>query len=809
MKRILNIILFFSLYLTLFGLTFQHQAPQSYEPKTNVDITLEIIDGIESIKNIELCFGPLGSSTFMSKKMESILEGTAFYRVELTSVELQNKDLRYWFQFELHSGETVFYPDMGLNQEPFFLKAVASPEAEGSAGSDDWVDFSEHETDWPASDYEELNPGLAGFVLLTTNDYGPQEGEYVLAVAYHDIADRIMPGSIVVWVNGKDVTSKALVTENLLSYRDAWPIKEVYSARITAKDKFGNELTSKIFVTDVENKVKKSLPHLRGSLNYAADFHNPDSESNSYAGWADVHASYKKLNLSLHGYHHSREDNNRQPVDRYSLAFSLPSLDLRAGDVTPYFSPLAFGGKNIRGWYGSLYGEHISLELTSGTMTRKTVSGGNHEYSTAFQQKAQGGKLRLGPLRGLSMSFTLAQNRDEIASLDSLDFMRVDSVSGDTLFVVTPKDNLVAAFDTQVNIPQLKTSFGAEIASSLYNSNIWQGPMTSDEISDYIGGFDLIDPADIENLFIVNRNMEPLIPGLHNSAGRAWLRSTIGNHSLDMNANFTGPAYRALGTWGQQQDTQTFAVSDLYHLGRGFLLSGSYNWQKDNLLSTRSETNLQKNWNFQASLRLLKYFTLRGGMFSSNVSNRANPAFSDMSFDPFIRKSASSNFGVGFNNPKLNWLPWMIELNTRRGRSYTCRSLAPDNPENRNESVNFNLASKFGKIPLRFQAAVSHAFSSEYDSCVTVETKSKGWQTRFSYSLFREKLLPWLQYRHATTTGACQSEQRSQLSIGLDAYPWSKLTLGTALGFENTSFSNNPEQNTKSLNWSLTLGQRF
>lgn len=809
MKRILNIILFSLLHLTLFGLTFQHLAPQSYEPKTNVDITLEILDGIESIRNIELCYGPQGSSAFGIKKMETILVGSDFYLVQLTSAELQNQDLRYWFQIELYSGETVFYPDMGLGQEPHFLKAVASSEAEGAAGLDSELNHPKPGIDRQPKDYEELNPGLAGFVLLTTNDYGPQEGEYVLAVAFHDIADRIEPGSILVWVNGRNVTSKAVITENLLTYRDAWPIKEVYSAKITAKDRFGQELTSKIFVTDVENKVKKSLPHLRGSLNYAADFNNEDTESNRYAGWADVHTSYKKMNLSFHGYHHSQEDKNRQPVDRYSLAFSLPSLDLKAGDVTPYFSPIAFGGKNLRGWYGSLYGEHISLELTSGTMTRKTVSGGNHEYPTAFQQKAQGGKLRLGALRGLSMSFTLAQNRDVIASLDSLDFMRVGSMSGDTLFVVTPKDNLVAAFDTQVNIPRLRTSFGAEIASSLYNSNIWFGPMPTDELSSYIGGFDLIDPADLENLFIVNRYMEPLIPGLHNSAGRAWLRTTILNHSLDMNASFTGPAYHALGTWGQKQDTQTLAVSDLYRLGRGFLLSGSYNWQKDNLLSTRSETNIQKNWHFQASLRFLKYFTLRGGMFSSNVSNESNPVFTNMGFDPFTRKSGSSSLGLGFNNPKLNWFPWMIELNARRGRGSTVRVSAPDNPENSSESLNLNLASKFGKIPLRFQATVSHASLREYDSSLTVETTSLGWQTRFSYSLFREKLLPWLQYRHAIIDGASQQEQRILISFGFDAYPWSKFTLGTALGFENTSLSNNPGQNTKSLNWSLTLGQRF
>lgn len=803
MKRILAIFLLFSLYISLSGLVFQHQPPGSYEAKSGTELVLGIIGESEPIAHIDLCYGKMRSPAFATKRMESVLEGSGFFLVRLSSAELQNQDIQYWFRLELLGGETIFYPDIGKDQPPFILKLEGGVEDELQTDPKTPRSASKAEADWPSMEDDEANPGWEGFVLLSTNDYGPQEGEYVLAVAYHGIASLIDPGSIKVFVNDRDVTSKAVITENLLTYRDAWPLRELVKAKIFAKDLHGGSLSSQTFFTNVERKDKKAFPELSGSLNYAGNFHSFAPELNSYSGWGDIHANYKKLGLNLHAAHHNREDPNRQPVDRYSLELTLPSIKAQAGDVTQYFSPIAFGGKNLRGWYGNLYGEYISLEVVSGDMVRNTLSNGDLDYQTAFRQTARGGKLRLGPRRGLSMSFTLAQNRDVISSLDSLDFLRFDAVSGDTLFVVAPKDNLVAAFDTRVNIPRIRTSFGAEIASSLFNSNIWPGPMQPEELGHYIGSSALIDPAELEKIFIVNRNMEPLIPGLHNSAGRAWLRTTILNHSLDLNASFTGPAYRALGAWEQKRDVQTFSVSDLFHLGRGFLLSGSYNWQKDNLFSTRAETNVQNYWQLQGSLRFFKYLSLRGGAFSSDSRNYRNSAISGASFDPCTRKSHTYNLGFGFNNPRLNWFPWLFEITHRQGNSSTIRNNASNSSNSSHSSYNFNLSSKFGKIPLRFQAAASFASLHDEDLPYSSQSKSRVWQARFCYPVWQEKLLPWLEYRHTAVDGG------SLISLGLDAYPWSKMTVSTVLGLEQNSVENQDQANSKSLNWSLSIGQRF
>ena len=809
MKQILVIFLLLASHLTLFGIVFEHQPPEYYEARDGVELALVLLDEVESVISVELCYGRLGSPAYTTKKMDNVLEQRGYYLVRLNSAELQNLDIQYWFRMELLGGGTVLFPDTGMDQEPLILRVVEAPRSDEPQQLEDADDEFGSGLNLVLDDFKEDNPGLKGFVLLSTNDYGPQEGEYVLAVSYHGIANLIDPGSIKVYVNDRDVTAKAIITENLLTYRDPWPMKELVKAKIYAKDRYDRSLYSETFLTNVEHRAKKILPHLRGSLNYAGNFNGSDPDLNSYSGWADIQASYKKLNLTLHAAHHNREDSNRQPVDRYSLELSLPSLSAQAGDVTPYFSPLAFGGKNLRGWYGNLYGEYISLELASGDMVRKTVSNGDPAYNTAFQQTARGGKLRLGPLRGLSMSFTLAQNRDNIASLDSLDFLRFDAVTGDTLFVVAPRDNLVAAFETRVNIPRIRTSFGAEIASSLYNSNIWHGPVQPEELADYIGGFDLIDPSELEKIFIINRNMEPLIPGLHNSAGRAWLRTTILNHSLDVNASFTGPAYRALGAWEQKRDLQTVSVSDLYRLGRGFLLSGSYNWQKDNLLSTRAETNIQNYWQLQASLRFFKHFSIRGGAFSSEARNYRNPAISGVDFDHYTRQAQSFNLGFGFNNPRLNWFPWLVEITHRQGSSSTLRSLATDSFQSNHSSYNLNFASKFGKIPLRFQGAVSHAILINENPDSTGESTSLGWQARFSYPFWQDKLLPWLEYRNNTVNSDSPQQRRSLMSLGLDAYPWSKLTVSTVLGLEQNSIEKGGQDNAKSVNWSLSIGQRF
>ncbi|HNZ07947.1 MAG TPA: hypothetical protein PKI63_09155 [Candidatus Cloacimonadota bacterium] len=726
--------------------------------------------------------------------MDSPLPGTQAFTVRLQPQELQDRELQYWFDFELTDGSTFSYPDEALGGEPYTLKT------EIQSGKED-----------------------VGFVLLSTEEDFAQKGEYVLVVSYFAIADQIDPATIEVWVNGRNVTSLAVITENLLSYRDPKPKTKNYEAVVTALDRQGKLIKSQVFTTLVDPKGGRIKIYTWGGVNFASNFHRyrpqeeyepnqPEDPKNSYAGWLDFNIRYKQLKLNLNALHSSLENPNRQPIDRYCAGLQLGFLTIQAGDQIPQLSPLAMSNKTIRGLYGSLKGQYIGLELTGGEMVRKTIAGGDPDTYTAFRQQALGGKLSLGTERGLLMSLTLARNRDVINSLNPEDYISYDPETADTLFVVAPQDNLVASFDTRINIPALNTNLGVEVAGSLYNRNTWPGPISAEEISQYLNGFDYIDPADLAEVFVINRNMEPILPGLPNCAARAWLRTNFLNNIISVDATATGPVYHALSTWGQKPDTKTVTFSDMFNIGRSFYLSGVYIWQQDNLFGTSASTNTNRIWHLQGTLRLLKYFSLRGSYFNSDATNDENTAVGEgLVFMPCLRNSHYYTVGAGFNNPRVDYLPYFCELNYRNGTDFS-NTIQFGEYRNSTNSINFSLLSKFGRIPLRLQVNASLATLandlSEYIPVLSFNYIS--YHARISYSLFKDKLIPWLQYRRSDYNIANKGDKCNDfLSLGLEAFPWKNMSVNTSLNRMTNVDKSNSNLKHQTITWSLTLGQRF
>lgn len=793
MKRTLLLLCQIALAALLPGIVAIHEPPRIYVAGSNVDLSLDIPAEAETIARINLCYRPSGGTGFSVKTLEMPLPGTQTFTVQLQPQELQGQDLEYWFEFQLTDGSTFSYPDESLGGELFTLKTEIQSSKEA-----------------------------VGFVLLSTEEDFAQKGEYVLVVSYFALAQQIDPATIEVWVNDRNVTSAAVITENLLSYRDPKPKATNYVAVVTARDFQGGLIKSAVFSSKVDPKAGKARLDTWGGLNFASNFHRhqapdeyvpdlPEFPRNNYAGWIDLYARYKQLKLNVNALHSNLEDPNRQPVDRYCVGLQLGFLNIQAGDQVPQLSPLAMSNKMIRGLYGSLTGKYIGLELTGGEMVRKTLAGGDPGSVTAFRQQALGGKLRLGSEQGLSMSLTLARNRDVIDSLDPAEFIYLDPETADTLFVVAPQDNLVASFDTRINIPALNTNLGVEVAGSLYNRNTWPGPISAEEISQYVSGFDYIDPADLAEVFVINRNMEPILPGLPNCAARGYLRTNILNNIIAVDASATGPVYHALSTWGQKPDTKTLTVSDMFNIGRSLFISGAYSWQQDNLFGTSASTNNYRVWHLQGTLRLFKYFSLRGAYFNSDATNALNTDLGEgLVFMPCLRNSHSFTVGAGFNNPRLNYLPYLCELSYRNGTDLSDTPL-PGDYRNSNNSINLSLVSKFGQIPLRLQVNASLAGmvkgSPENDTETT--NNSLSYHARLSYSLFKDRLIPWLQYRRADLNVNYTAQSNDHLSLGLEAYPWKNMSVSTSLNRLTSVDKSDSGQNSQTLTWSLSLSQRF
>lgn len=321
MKNALIILCLAALTASLAGIMALHEPPQTYHPGESVSLMVEIINEGDALVKIDLCYRPTGTSEFSLKALDAPLPGTQGYTVQLQPIDLQGLDLEYCFKVELPDGETFLYPDESQGAQLFTLKAQIQ---QGKVSK--------------------------GFILLSTEDDFAQKGEYVLAVSYYSIAREIDPKTIEVWVNGRNVTSKAVITSNLLSYRDPRPKTDQYKAVITALDRNKVLIKSDTFVTRVNPKSGKARLDVWGAINFASNFHSQEPTAaasilsyehpeDSYAGWLDFYGRYKKLTVNFNTLHSSFEDPNRQPVDRYRLGLELAFLKLQAGDYAPQLSP--------------------------------------------------------------------------------------------------------------------------------------------------------------------------------------------------------------------------------------------------------------------------------------------------------------------------------------------------------------------------------------------------------------------------------------------------------------------------------------
>lgn len=782
--------------LSLQALLFLHDQPHSYSDSEDLVLALDIPSGLDQITSVTLCYRSADTAEYTRRLMNPPEAGFTAYTLNLKPAELAGLDYVYYFELQFSDSRLVQYPDVLQGEQPFSLMTEELP------GTTSW-----------------------DFVHVSSDDQFSQRDSYLLVISYLGMAGQIEPGSIKLAVNGKDVTSRAVITDNALVYKDQKAKAGTYKAVVTATAKNGEQIKSGVFTTKVSTASRASKFDIFGRLYFVSNLYRHDSPTangipgnelpeSDLSGGLDFSGRFKKMTLSSNLFLTNREDQNRQPVDRLRIGLELPSLILQAGDHVPQISKLVMHGRNNRGFYGKLYGKYMAVELSLGEMVRKTLNEGAPGDVTAFRQEALGGRIRLGMENGLSLGLNFSRNRDLISSLLPEEFVHYDAATLDTLFVVAPRDNLVLSVDARVNLPWLRSSFGGELATSLLTRNSYLGAGTPEDIEQYVEGFEYIDPADLQELIILNRTTAPGIPGRFSSAATAWLRSYILRNQIYAQASLTGPAFNALSGPTIQKDVMDLQITDMFNLGRNFLVSGSYQRQEDNYSRTASETQLSESWLVNANLRLFRKFSLKGSYFKSSTKNEDNPEFVDgFNFVRFRRDASSYTVGLAFNSSQTYYWPYLADLSYSVGEDGN-QAFATDQTttQNRNSNINLSLASKLGFIPLRLQLLMSLGARVQDDGTGTGDSQrliNHHYSVKALYPLFRERVNPYLIYRAQRLLGDQDRQNYDYWTLGLETNLIRNLDLRTTLSSENYKNAEDANLNRNTLTWGISIEQRF
>lgn len=804
MKRTLFILLLLSLGVYLAGISIEHYSPKSYAFGSDVELRLRIEDGFDQIKAATLLYRPVGKTSWQKLQLKSEPTDQLWMVGELKAADLKDYEIEYYFEIQMKDGTVTNLP------------AVNAPEPR-----------------------YKLSPGLVNgektnsFVLLSDDEGTDTGGAYILAVSFFDVADEIDRNSIKVWVGGKDVTAASTITENAILYRDPSPAAGEVRSMVSAKVK-GKDVHSELWTTRVKGgKGFRFLPsNLRGSLNFVSNVYDYNSNSGAgnlateddATGRLDMYGNYGMLNLQTNLLVSSLERINKQPVNRYTIGMELPLLDVFLGDYSPNISQFTMGNKNVRGLYSRFHTKFLSLVWSHGEMVRKTYTplvdntGAPLAYgSGTYKQEAIGARFQMGGDSGFQLGISGSRNRDLISSRDPLSFAYTN-VNGDTLYTVNPMDNAVLALDMRFNMPDQNIILGAEIAGSLHNKNTLSGAMADSTFTEFVGDdFPIeIAPSDIADFFIINENVEPLMPGRENVAFTGYLRALLLGNYLDLRYTETGPAFRSLSSYYLANDTKQIQVNDQINILNTLYLNGGVNLSKDNLSGTKEQTNTTLSWNAQATLRIPRMPYLKAGFFNNDYSNEQNTEIIPTNpFVPYDRNAKTISVGVGYNLAMIPVAPTALDLTYRTGSDDNyLNEPGVLQYKNLNNSINITMTNRFKAIPLKTQILFTlyNQKRDETGDAVVYplfENSNSNVSIGLDYLLLNKILRPYFQWRLLSLGGDQDPQSYNYYTLGVEAFPWKNLSVSTELGKQYYKNKDNSSLDNDSLTWRLLLNQRF
>ena len=367
-----------------------------------------------------------------------------------------------------------------------------------------------------------------------------------------------------------------------------------------------------------------------------------------------------------------------QPRNIYGFSFQVKDiLKVNFGDTNPRLTYFTMNGKRVRGMDTQIKYGWIDLHVVKGEINRSIEGSLKKAYLYSIDTDDDGGKYlsmsrsgytfernvfsaRLGVGHGEKFQWGLSfiKARDDTNSVEQIlekaEILYSPDASGavsglDSGVVYTinelgtkayflkgedwrgngPKDNLVIGSDVGISLFNKRLRLDGELAFSLTNNNIWGGPLTlaaldtmiDDSVDNKLSSFELSsfpDPADYEDIIIINGNMAPLVPIDINAFGSdatveltdavlsmpslAYRGKAVthfyGNY-LSFEYSQVGPEFNSLANPYLVKNKRGWSISDKFKLLQNrLMLTIGYKHQDDNILTTVKDIKSQNTTSF-------------------------------------------------------------------------------------------------------------------------------------------------------------------------------------------------------------------
>jgi len=763
MKKLIYLLLIYTLTVLIFAsVLIEHIPPVSYDKSKEISLSFQIQEGMEELGSGKILYRETGKSTYSAKDIELPTISGSQVTVILPVLN-SNNGIEYFFEFTTKNGQITTLPAESPENNPFRITTEISVKAS------------------------------EGFVKLSPEEPVSFGDDLTIALSYFAISDKIDKDSVVLTVNGKDVTHLAQKTEYVILYTLKKPLPGKTSFSLSAKGKDGTTLVSPQWESDIKGKPAFDLPYeMKGDLyitssikKYSADDESAYDEDAirraSLLFRMDGRENWFKFGSRI--YLSSLNSSRKQPYNRYTFLLGFPHLNITLGDKTTTYSQYSLN-KNISGVSADLEFDAYRLNITYGRNLKMVEGNLNDGYLTTagtFSRKTFAVRQEIGLEGNFVWGFDLVSSTDDDKSLSEEEYTR------DSTIVATPKDNLIIGTDFISYLFKKKLKIGANVNMSLYNHNIFGGAISKDEINEEYDVNFPFNPEDIEWLFILNKNIQPLLPGRSNLAYEIYSSLNLSRNYLTFSYSEIGPAYYSIASSYLNNDQRKLTVSDNMILWRNqLILSIGFSAISDNIMDTKDFTT-KSNTIFATSLirpATLPYFRFGINHTTSGSDNDADTE----------SKYLSLNIGSGYRVEMINYpTEFKIDFwnNSSDSESESDSLISESNLNN----ISLSSTTDFEQLPLvaGFKYTLGMTSSDNYTS----ETDyNRHVITLFGKMRFlEERLLPELRFNYSTDDSENKFNKISfDMGSSYKLFPGTELT--ASLGFSNLD---NDEDNGYSL----------
>ena len=729
-----------------------HIPPESIEKAKSFYVELNVFSGLDQIKEVYL-FYKKANLGYIQIEMLNGSEMNPYYKAEIPG-DFIDQRIEYYFRIHLINGEEFTLPKNDAMNNPYQveLKPVIIKST--------------------VSAFKKLSP---------TDEFNFTTRDFLVAISYFAIEDEIEGKTIKLFFDGMDVSGYATITSNLLVYKPDRIIPGIHTIEIIIYNNDGSVYDSQKWIVEVKSeKITQKLPiSVNGDFYAVSRFRSTSAQDSSY--YYDEQNDWKNFGrLNLYGskdwfryngriYLSSDESKTRQPVNRYAFEMHIPHFSMHLGDHTQTFNNTTINGKNVRGISGvfdygiiklhSFYGQikrnikgrdEIIYGVDTTSVPYDTVPVDTTIIEGSYKRNCFGLRLQLGNERKLAFGLAFLKVKDDVSS---------------EKFATNPKDNIIFSIDSKLALFRQKLVFGAEISTSILNNDISTGAISEQDL-------DTLDvelpftPSSVEDIFVINEHMVPLIPSLNSIAGEIYTRAFFYNNLLNIRYSYVGGSYNSLANPYLQKDIAGINISNTYRLLNNQLsLTAGYNSYQDNLNDNKFGTTNSKG--FYCSMN---YFPLVKDVYlpcvninyqqSTRKKSVADTSYSEYSIDQF---NNTIGFSTSYEMPTTRYAKTRFSISISNSNSVDNEKKSFDS---NSQNYLFSINSNFNDIPLTSKFSIGYMKTE--DKPDTTEKTSNDYLSfsfREEYSFIPDKLNTYFDY-HLLNYGGDEKQTKNCFTLG-------------------------------------------